>query len=140
MNKVTQWINNKRKLLCIILLTLLSLLLLKQTLDFTHNFRWSGPLINEASELYYTIKHKDYQYLLNEVAYNEAKDETAVSDTTEYVAFAKYYQAAIYYKAYLDKNQTEADKYLRTMTENEAKITSDIMKDELKKLKEILYR
>lgn len=139
MNKVKKWFYKKRVLLCITFLIILSVLLVKQIQSFYRYYNTFNFPGYEASILHQAIEDHDYPSLLEKVSHNEGSSKDTVSDTTEYAALAKYYQAAIYYKAYLDKDQTEADKYLHTMTENEEKIKSDIMRDELNKLKQFLH-
>lgn len=138
MNKIMKWIDTKKKLLCIIFISVLSLLLIKQVLNLNKILEIDKFPCYDVSSLYYSAEGCNYYTLLNRVAHNEVVKETIFSDSTEYAALAKYYQAAIYYKAYRDKDQSEAEHYLHTMTENERKISTDIMKDELKKLKQIL--
>lgn len=139
MNKVMKWINSKRTLLGILLLVVLSLFLIDQVLDFNRMLELFNPPIHDERDLHYTVERGEYYSLLNKVAHNEILNDTIFTDTTEYAALAKYYQAAVYYKAYRDKDQSEADRYLHTMTENEKKISSDIMKDALKELKQYLH-
>lgn len=139
MSKVMKWINSKRNILGILLLVVLSLFLIDQVLDFNRMLALFNSPIHDERDLHYTVERGEYYSLLNKVAHNEILNDTIFTDTTEYAALAKYYQAAVYYKAYRGKDQTEADHYLHTMTENEKKISSVIMKDALKELKQYLH-
>lgn len=138
MNSVKAWLNKKRTMLCVFLLIILSLILVKQIISFVSYFNLEDKLGYEVSDLRFELKNKNYPELLDKVSRNEGRGLSTVTDTTEYVAIAKYYQAAIHYKAYQNQDQDKAEAYLRIMNENEKKIESDYMKKELSTMKQVL--
>ncbi len=78
----------------------------------------------EYSELKYYLEEKDYPGLVKLVATNEAMNLKSVNDTSAFVYFADFYEAAFLYKAYKDADENEkAEKALSEANEKMALIT-----------------
>ncbi len=97
--------------------------------------------INEATEystLKYYLDEKDYPNLVMLVSTNEAMELKSVNDTSSFVYFSNFYQAAFLYKAYKDAGENEkAANALSEAKENMELITGDEFTDAVENVKEI---
>lgn len=90
----------------------------------------------EYSDLKYYLDNEDYPNLARLASTNEAMNLKTVNDTSSFVYFADFYQAAFLYKAYKDAGESEkAEKALSAAKESLSLITDADFTDAINNVK-----
>ncbi len=120
----------------IILIIILAINILSLALKLGQSSYYSGG--SEYSDLEYYLEQKDYPTLVRQVTINEALNFKSKKDTTSFVYFSDFYQAAFLYKAYKDAGQDEkAQASLAEVRENLKAITDAKFDDAIKDVEEL---
>lgn len=124
------------RLIVIILIAILAINVLTFALKISRSTYYNEAA--EYSELKHYLDEGDYPGLVKLVASNQAMNLKSVNDTSSFVYFSDFYEAAFLYKAYKDTGENEkAENALSEAKENMALITGDDFIDAVNDVKEM---
>lgn len=124
------------RLIVIILIAILAINVLTFALKISRSTYYNEAA--EYSELKHYLDEGDYPGLVKLVASNQAMNLKSVNDTSSFVYFADFYEAAFLYKAYKDAGENEkAENALSEAKENMTLITGDDFTDTVNDVKEM---